>query len=221
MYHVLSRHPNVDFPAGKEVNFWLGPRDRGGLEWYARTMADDDPSVAAGEISVVYDRMSSMRIRNLRRHYPDVRLFLNVRHPVDRAWSRAKMRIRDEKRNLATMTDSEVMPYVFDRSNIEHGDYATNLDRWLEVFPREQLRVVLFDDIAADPSQAMEDLCGHIGVDFEPLRRSRALIRKRVRTAPERPLPDGIRTMLEHLYAEPMTRFRDRYGIDFTGRGRS
>ena len=108
-----------------------------------------------------------------------------------------------------------------DRSNIEHGDYATNLDRWLEVFPTEQLLVVKFDVIAADSPGAIERLCGHLGVDFEPLRLHRSLIRTRVRTEPERPRPDGIRTMLEHLYAEPAARLRDEYGIDYTGRGRS
>lgn len=216
---MLQQHPQVRFPAGKEVNFWVNPAERG-LDEYRITMAEDDPSLAMGEISVGYVHLSRRRIRAMRDFAPDVRLFINVRHPVDRAWSRARMRIREAGLDIDTMPDAALMEYVFGGSSIPSGDYASVLDRWLSVFPAEQLLITSFDDIAQRPEWVMQRLCAHLGLETiasaipgAPRRTSAG--------APARRLPDGLRTMLGTVYAEPMRRFRDEYSIDFTGPGRA
>jgi len=213
-YHVLRSHPLIRFPAGKEVNFWGNPRHRG-LDWYRTAMADDDPGLAMGEISVGYVMLPLARVRELRANYPEVRLFLHVRNPVDRAWSLAKMRIRDAGRDLDALTVADLSDHLFGERNIEHGDYAAILDRWLSVFPAEQMLVSRFEDITGDPSAAFERLCGHLQVGAAPEVIDESLEPRRKKRA-ERPLPDGLREMLNKLYAEPMRRFRDIYGIDYT-----
>lgn len=218
-YRVLGGHPQVQFPAGKEVNFWskTSPRD---MAWYRGVMMEDDPSVVAGEISVSYVHLSVATMRELQEHSPDVRLFLNVRHPVDRAWSRAKMRVREQGAVLADHTDAQLMEYVFGGNNVAAGDYATTLARWASVFPPEQMLITRFDDVASRPAWVIERLLGHIGIDPDE-QVSTIAQRSRRPATPDRPLPDGIREMLVKLYAEPMRRLRDEYDIDYTGPGRS
>lgn len=211
---MLRAHPLVRFPAGKEVNFWGSPLQRG-FDWYSESMADDDPALAMGEISVGYVGLPLGRIRDLRTHYPDVRLFLHVRHPVERAWSLAKMRIREAGRDLDSLSTAELTDYLFRDRNIENGDYAAALDRWLSVFPAEQMLVSRFEDITGDPRSAFERLCAHIGVGAAPEVIDESLEPRR-RKPPERPLPDGLRDMLAKLYDESLRRFRDVYGIDYT-----
>jgi hypothetical protein len=213
-YHVLQAHPQVRFPAGKEVNFWSKPSNKG-YDWYAESMADHDPSVVMGEISVMYMSLGLQHIADMRNRYPDVRLFLHVRHPVDRAWSRAKMIAREEHLDLDALSDAELLGLLMRGKNFANGDYAATLDRWLSVFPAEQLLISRFDEITARPHDAFTRLCHHIGIEATPdvlAATDRSPHRKRK----ERPLPEGLRTTLTRLYAEPMRRFRDEYGIDFT-----
>ncbi len=47
----------------------------------------------------------------------------------------------------------------------ERGDYAECLERWWSVFPREQLLVLLHDDIAEAPLLVLEALASHLHVD--------------------------------------------------------
>lgn len=219
VYDVLRSHPTVSFPAKKEVNFWIGPqRD---LAWYRSTMGEDDPTAFCGEISVSYVRLSVRRIREIHSHAPDVRLFLNVRHPVDRAWSRARMRARVNGIDLFTLTDGELFQLVFGDQNVESGDYSAALDRWLSVFPAEQLLVTQFDDVVARPQWVIDRLCRHLDLDPALLASRRAAASKSKPPIPERSLPAGLRTVLTQVYAEPMRRLRDQYGIDYTGPGRA
>lgn len=219
-YDVLRSHPVVSFPAKKEVNFWVNPagRDPG---WYRATMGEDDPSVWCGEISVSYVGLPVARIRELREYAPDVRLFLNVRHPVDRAWSRARMRIREQGLDPAALSDGALVELVFGSKNFARGDYAAALDRWLSVFPAEQMLITQFDDIVTRSPWVVDRLCRHLGLDPAGVAHRGARASKGAPVSLPRPLPDGIREMLTLLYAEPMRRFRDQYSIDFTGPGRA
>ena len=218
-YQVLGRHPLVSFPEGKEVNFWMHPSQRG-LEWYDEAMARHDSTRWMGEISVAYVHMDVGQIEALRAHSPHVPLFLHVRHPVDRAWSLARMRIRLSGLDVIGMSEVALMEFVFTSANIEAGDYAQTLARWLSVFPAEQLLITKFDDIQSRPEWVIERLCGHLGLDSAPLlSRSDAHFLGSKPSTSTRPVPPGIGEMLSKLYAEPMRRFRDEYGIDYTGPG--
>ena len=217
-YQVLGRHPLVSFPGGKEVNFWMHPARRG-LEWYEATMAQHDSAAWMGEISVTYVHMNVPRIRALRDFAPEVPLFLHVRHPVDRAWSRARMHIGAAGLDVTSMSDAALMEFVFTPRNVAAGDYSAVLARWLSVFPAEQLLITRFDDIASRPLRAVERLCRHLGLDPAPLLGPPDVLRGS-QTAEKAPIPAGFREMLTRLYAEPMRRFRDEYGIDYTGPGR-
>ena len=52
---------------------------------------------------------------------------------------------------------------------LEHGRYATGLDRFLQRFPREMVHVALFDDLAVDPQGFLNGVTDFLGVDPLPL----------------------------------------------------
>lgn len=45
------------------------------------------------------------------------------------------------------------------------GQYGEALDRWYAAFPREQIRIHLFEDFAADTAAVVTDILQFIGVD--------------------------------------------------------
>ena len=96
LFHQLSRHPQVAFPAGKEVHFW----DRVAADQVARWIAMLQPPsrtdaagrpVRTGEITPSYAALPPETIRAIREACPGIRLFITFRNPLERAWSAALM----------------------------------------------------------------------------------------------------------------------------------
>lgn len=214
-YKVLVAHPAVLFPGRKELNFWSSPQKRGGLEGYREAMRDDDPSIAAGEISPNYTLMPVDKIRQMYAAYPDARLLFNVRHPVDRVWSRCRHLIHDAGLDLDSMSLPALGSFVFWPKEFYIGDYAEVLDRWLSVFPREQVLLSQFETFIRAPEPYFTSVARHLDIDPAPLLQSVARQRTKPRT-PYRPMPDVYRRLMTEQFEEPMRRFRDRYGIDYT-----
>jgi hypothetical protein len=93
---------------------------------------------------------------------PRMRLILLLRDPVERAISNHQHEVRTG--HLAGADLSLEFGLRNNPSYIEQGLYATHLERWLGHFPREQLHVVLVDDIAADPAAATRGIYRFLSV---------------------------------------------------------
>jgi hypothetical protein len=90
-----------------------------------------------------------------------------LRHPADRLFSRWQHLVADGRAPSDDITDA------FDRSSIwwrrddlvREGFYGRHIQRYLARFPREQMRVVLFEELVADPDGVMQSLFRFLGVD--------------------------------------------------------
>ena len=107
----------------------------------------------------------------MRELVPDARLVVLVRNPVDRALSHYQHEVALGREPLsfedALAAEDERLrgeeerlladPRYFSREWWSHtyqarGRYAEQLERWLAVFPQEQLLIVPSDDLADDPA---------------------------------------------------------------------
>ena len=173
LYAYLRRHPAITGPSWKEVSFFDRHWARGEA-WYrgnfpnlARTRGK---LVGEASPSYVFHPLAPQRVREL---VPEARLVVLVRNPVDRALShynhevalgREPLSFEDaleaEEERLRGEEERMVAdPRYFSRGWWSHtykarGRYAEQLERWLAVFPREQLLVLPSDDLGADPAAA-------------------------------------------------------------------
>ena len=90
IYQQLSRHPQISFPAGKEVHFWDQHRCNG-AGWWLGLFADDRQGQKQGEITPAYATLDPATIREIAALLPDLRVFYSLRNPIARAWSSALM----------------------------------------------------------------------------------------------------------------------------------
>jgi len=191
VYRYLEQHPDVFVTANKEPGFfayegerlqWRGPHDqewRAGLrptrwEQYLEHFSDAGGRVAVGEASALYlcDPVAPERIR----HYlPEVRLIAILRHPVVRAYSAYLMkRRRHEKVSFLEALAAEPQRIADGWGYGWHyaalGRYVEPSTRSRKLFPREQLLVVLHDDLERDAKELMGRLYSYVGVDetFDP-----------------------------------------------------
>ncbi len=160
LHDVLAQHPRIGMPPGKkEVDFFSNHYDFG-FQWYEGHFAGSG-SRLAGEISPSYLHTPGTAERVA--HYnPDMRVILIVREPVARAFSNHKHEVR-----IGHFQGADLSFEAGLRNNpsyIEQGLYARHLRRWLEVFPREHILVLRFDDVFARPRDVAVQVCNFLAI---------------------------------------------------------
>ena len=181
LYAYLREHPAITGPSWKEVSFFDRHYARGEA-WYRGNF----PSVLrarglVGEASPSYlfHPLAPERVKAL---VPEARLIALVRNPVDRAFShyQHEVALGREPLSFEDALDAEgrrlrgeearllADPAYFSHAWWNHtyrarGLYADQLERWLAVFPREQLLVLASDDLSTDPAAAYARVLEFIG----------------------------------------------------------
>jgi hypothetical protein len=164
LFEQLRKHPDIRFPAGKEVHFWDRQLDRGEA-WWLSLFPGSAAQVRQGEITPAYAILDSARVSRIRKLAPGLRIFYSLRNPIERAWSSALMALARAEMTIDEASDRWFLDHFHSAGSLRRGAYNACLDTWFGVFPAEQLAVVFFDDIAADPWGVLRTVFAHIGVD--------------------------------------------------------
>lgn len=163
----LQENPRIFMP-GPEPHFFSTGYELG--ESHYRSFFEDRPAGAdvIGEKSADY-LAHPLAARRIAGHLPEARLVLQLRDPVERAYSDYKMFYRrgtlsGPPEDYLTNLDNPFPRFLAD------GLYARHLTRWTDLFPAEQILVYLYENVAARPREIVEAVSAHIGVDpvFEP-----------------------------------------------------
>ena len=131
------------------------------LEEYTALFDAVTDEIAIGEATphyLVYPH-AAQRIHDL---IPQARLIASLRDPVERSYSVYQMNLRNRGVN-------DGVPFVeairTDRNLRE--TYGDMLARYFALFPPEQLKVILLEDLEKAPQATMRGLYGFLGVDPE------------------------------------------------------
>jgi hypothetical protein len=160
----LLSHPQVFVPAQKEVHFFDRDYEKG-IEYYESAFAGWRGEPAIGESTPAYlsGAYSSHDIPSMiKRDLPDARLVVSLRNPVERAYSRYWNSVAMFKKNASLSFEDKLK----DRPEfIREGFYADQLARYYEHFPKEQILVLLYDDLVSAPAAFMSAIYSFLGVD--------------------------------------------------------
>ena len=78
LYTLLSKHPQLSFPSGKEIHFWDRREGRSAEAWLA-LFKDTRPGVRQGEITPAYALLDRSIIDEIRSARPSLRIVYCVR----------------------------------------------------------------------------------------------------------------------------------------------
>ena len=164
----LSEHPEICFASQKGVHFFNTPiLYKKGLEYYESFFKDCQKEKVKGEFSpkYMYEEETAVRIY---KHYPNVKLIACLRNPVDRAVSHYRFGLARQGR-LSFYKDFRES---IDRDDelVPRGMYYEQLKRFFDIFPPENILVVLYDDLKKDPLEFIQKIYQFLGVknDFVP-----------------------------------------------------
>ena len=222
LFRQLSRHAQVAFPCGKELHYWDHASDPDVEAWVSDLQPEtrqtpDGRPVVTGEITPAYAMLDAGPIRAIRERCPDIRLFIALRSPVERAWSHALMGLARRGQDPLKASDQWFIDHFHSEESRRRGDYAACLEQWWAAFPREQLLLIFTEDIANAPATVMDGLATHLGInpaDFAALPDGASHETVRPMLVPGLPSTDAppIRPSLVmpliEMYAEPIDRLQ-------------
>ena len=165
LYRYLCQHPDVFMSPVKEARYyWREGVAQGRVhihtrEAYERLFDGATSERAIGEASPQY--LNSLTApERIAADLPEAKLIVSLRNPAERAYSSylGWLRGAEERRSA----DEALRPgsYYFDTSL-----YHAALSRYFARFARERVKVILFDDLTANPRAVVRDLLEFLEVD--------------------------------------------------------
>ncbi len=143
-------------------------------EWddYVQLFREVRDQTAIGEASVSY-LWSLSAAAAIRSKLPDVRLIFVLRDPTERLYSLYLLNLRREPHLTFRDWVLQAMALHRDRSKgmnrypipLDSGLYATQLGRFLDIFPRNQVRIYLYESYRDHAREVVRDILAFLGVD--------------------------------------------------------
>lgn len=215
LYEWLRAHPQVYMPPNKELEFFGGHWDRG-ADWYAQQFVGTDRAVAVGEATpYMAQEVAPARMAQT---VPEAKLIAVLRDPIARAYShywfmvghRSEDHRFDEALELEAAGAPGAAPYL------GYSRYLEQLERILEHYRREQLLVLLFEDLRDAPSETYARVCQFLGVEERLTRnvgstynaafrlRSYRVWFEQMKTRFRRGLPPFVNSMINRVNMAPL-----------------
>ncbi len=105
---------------------------------------------------------------------PDAKIFFMLRDPVRRAWSQYVMNLREGKTTepdfLKEVYTDDALPHKgwgINHQYLALGRYAEQVERYLALFPKDQVHILFQEDLKADPNALIREVLRGLGVDQE------------------------------------------------------
>lgn len=181
IFDYLAQHPEV-FLAPKEVHFFGADLNTATLNEaeYLKLFASATNELRLGDASVWY-LYSELAPGEIKTFSPDAQIIISLRNPVDMVYSLHSQLVYSmveaiedfESALRAEQKDGRTLrPWSGPRTftYAEAGKYCEHVRRYLDKFGRENVHVVVFDDLKTNPRRVYEEICRFLQVsnDFEP-----------------------------------------------------
>jgi hypothetical protein len=182
IFDILKQHPHLFLPYAKEPMFFSHDDNYSkGLDWYTNTyFKGSDLYPSRGEATPHYLYWSEKTAKRISYAYENgyIKFIVILRDPVARAFSWYGNMLKDGTENLSfgeairiedqRLKDNE--PELHRTGSMQFGYfkggcYATLLQPFLELFPKEKFHFILQEDIIEHHEKMTTDLLTFIGVD--------------------------------------------------------
>ena len=169
LYYCLKEHPEIFVPSKKELNFFCPPSNyesnyEKGIEWYKAFFSNYSGEKAVGEVSPSY--MFPLEVpERIYAWNPNVRLLFILRNPIERAYSDYCMNL--DHGIFSKDVDREMS---LDSRIVIQGLYYDQITRFTNFFSKEQIKILIYDDLKTNPKLFLEDVYSFLEVNclFNP-----------------------------------------------------
>ena len=176
LHYFLGKHPQIALPDRQELHFFdeeaVFARQPVDYELLHGRFGPVASSTIAGEVtpSYFYWKPAMERIRN---YNPQIKLVILLRNPIDRAFAHWNMQrfkdrepldflpaVREEPRRIAQPLSIESRRFAY----VVRGFYSAQLERVFNFFPREQVKIVKFENFRDRKQETLDRIFDFLGV---------------------------------------------------------
>ena len=185
VFMYLSEHPQVCAASHKETDFFREEyrgdaiADRTAYGRYFSRCSDEAPVVM--EASPSYLGEAETVAARMHRMLPEARLLFILRDPIDRLYSSFNFHVG--KLNIPqSLSFADYVDKCMDFYNgtasadqlgldewylkvLSYGCYGPALQKYLELYPRSQVKVMFFERLGDDPGTFMQDISDYLEID--------------------------------------------------------
>ncbi len=157
LFNCLREHPDIYVVPEKELHFF-DEKFSLGIDWYMDQFKEGNGCVS-GEITpdYIYNKEAIPRIHSF---FPEIKLIVSLRNPVDRAYSAYRLLRTGVYQGL------KFEEAFWKRSYIkEAGFYYRHLSKVFSLFSKEQVMIFLYEDILHEPGTIVRSLYSFLKVD--------------------------------------------------------
>lgn len=160
IFECLKEHPEICGSSVKETMFFNKCFDRG-LRWYKQFFAHCPVDSVKGEFTPNYLN-NAQAPHNIYSVFPEAKLIVCFRNPIERFLSSYYSLLVRQKYFYESI---EQYLKTNPENTLEKCLNAKNLSRYLELFPRENICILLYDDVLQDPQTCIQDIYRFLNVD--------------------------------------------------------
>jgi len=223
--YYLSEHPNIISSMIKEMPFWSNQIHRG-LEWYFSHFPPipNDYNCLVGEATPMNFNSPEVA-ENLVKFFPNVKLILLLRNPIDRAvshyyhWLSLKWelssfeeaiqreinQLEDQKTDFWTKLHNPNF-----QGYLAKGLYINFLEKWIKVFPRKQFLILSSEEFYVNPDLKTTEVLNFLGLPEYHLSKYH-----QYNTRPYPPISESTRRLLNDYFQPYNQKLEDCLGMQF------
>lgn len=197
-YTVYESYKERNFKKFKWIMFYFFfPRNF----FFYKALFSNKKGKITGEATPDYCMISKPLILKIRKTFPNTKIILLLRNPIEREWSQFKM-VQKRKYNfteLEQISYSEMLSSV--KSNNKLSNYVEILDNWNEVIPENDFFIGFYDEIKYKPENFALKICQFLNIDSTKFELSDKVINKGNQFA----MPIEIENILKEKYFADIT----------------
>ncbi len=187
LYNYLNQHPELFLPKIKELNHFSKvtsnqPQDykkpKKGVEYhtkivnsfevYKKVFKDAEKEQKKGDISPSY-LWGTETAERIYKHNPEAKIIVTLRNPIQRAFSHYLMNVSvgyDTQPNFDEALKA-TKENVWGGGNLylEWSRYYEALKSYFDLFPREQIKILVFEEWTSNKKQTLEGVFKFLGVN--------------------------------------------------------
>lgn len=187
LWHYLKNHPQVFMPEKKELRFFeQDDYFLQGQTFYESYFKNSEMHKVRGEASPPYFEAGITKRKNnvyrfdssndvpfrIQKMLPDVKIIITLRSPITRTFSQFVKNLRQGKEkyySLKKAIKAELngeRSYLNDHTSwIYKNTYSIHLKRWFDLFPKENILVLIFENWKKNPETALQKISDFLEVD--------------------------------------------------------
>ena len=184
LYHYLNEHLEIEMSSQKEPDYFSDSLIQNKGMYYGKNRIDTlekynnlfiNPEVKLrGEGSVSYLSYDDVPLK-IKTYNPEAKIIIILRDPVDRAFSHYLMDYRlglvsESFEDIINKKSKHKNAHLFYQQYIQVSEYAPQIKRYLNVFKRENILFIDYEDFKNDVAGVVNNVYLFLGVndDFQP-----------------------------------------------------